>query len=684
MPETIAAVILPSLIQALGAIGVPLATIAAIAPTLALAGGYLLLGGAALLAQQAFAGQRPETPKPEDGKYNLKQSVPPLTYVLGKVKKGGDYAFLEETGGTAFHITVLAAHRIKGFVEHWLHDEAVTLDGGGYVVGPTHFNSKVRILTRLGNAASTAYAHVVSAFPTIWTADHRGDGLATVAMDVQSVASEDLQSTFPTGMPIHTAIIEGNDQIYDPRTDTFGYTENIARHRLWHLASAVGGKLTLADMHLPDWADAADVCDELVLNRAGGSEPRYHGGFWFRADNDPVQVGRIMDQAAELVIYERPDGLVGVHAGRFVEPDIRLAENDIISVQYDPNKRQSSTVLAVRGRFTDPGKGYNTTDAAIYGLPYPSDDERTKTVENQGVQRHNHIARLQKIAYIRANAPRVTVKAHYEPAKNVPYRRFVRVHLPPKLDEAVVELIGQPKLSLRNLTMEFEGIVVPATLYAFNAATEEGVPGANVVPVEPQDVPLPADFAMTIEVEDVGGGSTAAFGEATFSFQNATFQYQVEWQPTAGGAIQSVTGIAGETVVRTGFLADGVQYRFRARTWSAGARSDWTSYIILTATADPVAPGVVSGVSGTGGAGQVSISWTAPNSPNYTAARIYLSATNDFGTASLAATEYGAPNTMDIRTVPGLSAGTVYGWVVATNGSGIEAAPVATGAMTVT
>lgn len=685
MPETIAYFILPSLIQGLGAIGVPLATIAAIAPTLALAGGYLLLGGAALLAQSAFAASqsRPETPKPEDGKYNLKQSVPPLTYVLGKVKKGGDYAFLEETGGTAFHVTVLAAHHINSFEEHWLHDEAVTLDGSGYVTSPAHFGTAVRIETRRGDAASTHYSNIAFWFPSIWGEDHRGDGLATVFLRVESVASEDLQSTFPSGMPVHTAIIEGHDGIYDPRTDSNGYTENIALHRLWHLTSPVGGKLTIEDMYLSDWADAADVGDEAVTNRSGGSEPRYHGGFWFRADNDPVQVGRIMDQAAELVIYERPDGLVGVHSGKYVEPDVRLAENDIISVQYDPNKRQASTVLAVRGRYTDPDKGYNTADAAIYGVPYPSDDERTKSVDNQAVQRHNHMARLQKLAYIRANAPRVTVKAHYEPAKDVPYRRFVRVHLPPKLDEAVVEVIGQPKLSLRNLTMEFEGIVVPTTLYAFNAATEEGEPGANVTPVEPEDVPVPDDFAVTIEVEDVGGGSTAAYGEATFTFQNATFQYEVQWEPTSGGALQSTTGAAGETVVRTGFLADGVDYKFRSRTWSAGARSEWTSYVTLTATADPVAPDDVTGVTGTGGAGQVEIEWTAPNSANYVGARIYLSATNDFGTATLEATEYGAPNATDSRTITGQSAGTVYGWVVAINGSGVEASPVATGAMTV-
>ncbi|WP_375597565.1 hypothetical protein [Devosia sp. Naph2] len=684
MPETIAAVILPSLIQALGAIGVPLATIAAIAPALALGASYLLIGGALALASTAFQPPKPEAPKPEDGKYNLKQSVPPLTYSLGPVKKGGDYAFLEETGGTAYHITVIAAHGIEGFVQHYLHDEAVNPSAGGAVNDPAHFNNHVAIQTRLGDAASTAYSEVVSAFPAIWTEDHRGDGLATVMLLVQSVASEDLQSTYPSGMPLHTAIIQGHNGIYDPRADLSGYTENIPLHRLWHLTHAVGGKLTMDEMYLPDWEAAADVADETVTNRSGGSEPRYHGGFWFRADNDPVQVGRIMDQAAELVIYERSDGLVGVHPGEYVEPDIRLVQNDIISVNYDPNKRKASTVLAVRGRYTDPAKGYNTADAAIYGIPYPSDDERTKTVENQAVQRHNHMARLQKIAFIRANAPRVTVKAHYEPAKDVPYRRFVRVHLPPKLDESVVEIIGRPKLSLRNLTMEFEGIVVPATLYAFNAATEEGEPGANVTPVEPEDVPLPADFAVTIEVEDVGGGSTAAYGEATFTFQNATFQYEVQWEPTSGGALQSTTGAAGETVVRTGFLADGVEYKFRSRTWSAGARSDWTSYVTLTATADPVAPDDVTLVTGTGGVGQVEIEWTAPNSSNYVGARIYLSATNDFETAILQATEYGAPNATDSRTITGQSAGTVYGWVVAINGSGVEAFPVATGAMTVT
>ncbi|MET3925928.1 hypothetical protein [Devosia sp. 2618] len=685
MPQLLATALVPWISNALIGLGLSGLAFGATVGAIALGASYLLLAGGAYLLSAAFA---PSTsaPKPEDGKYNLKQSVPSLAYVLGRNKKAGDYAFLEEKKGTAHHVIVWAAHHIRGFNTHYLHDEKVTLTGTS-VTTPKHFvlneNSKVRIDTRLGNNASTAYAALVSAFPSIWTANHRGDGLASVYLRVASVKAEDLQKVFPNHMPLHSAIGEGHDRLIDPRTGAAGYSENLAVFRYWHMTHPVGAKLKRSDMHDPDWARAAAVADQIVLNREDKPEPRYHGGFWFRANNDPVQVGRLMDQAAELVVYERADGKVGVHAGEYVEPDIRLTANDLISVGFDPNKRRASNVLAMRGRYTDPEKGFNTADAAIYGVPYPTDDERTKTVENQAVQRHNHISRMQKLAYIRANAPRVRILAHYEPARNVPYRRFVRIHCPPRLTETVIEIIGRPTLSLRNLTYEFEGIVVPANLYAFNAATEEGAPGANVLPVEREDVPAPDGFDVTIRQEDVGGGSTAAFAEASFAFQDETFQYELEWQKVSGGEVQTRLGVGGELTVRSMYLADGVAYRFSARTWSSGTASERTPDIIRTATADPVPPGVVTGVSAIGAAGQVTFHWTAPNSANYVGARLYLNSTNSMTGATLVAVEYGPPNVVDDRTVSA-GAGTLYGFVVAINGSGTAAAPVPTGAITVT
>ncbi len=663
--------------------------------TYALAAAGLAFGYSAL---QSYMNPKPKVPKPEDGSYNLKQNVPAISFALGRVKKGGDYVFLEQSGGVAHHITCFVAHRINRFVSHYLHDDKVTLDvDGGVISGTTYFNGtrNVRIVTRIGAAASNAYAQVVAAFPTIWTNDHRGDGLATIWMRVNTVSQKNHLTVFPNSMPEHSAVIEGA-LLFDPRKanqhipdqpQTWSYSENLALMRLWHLTHPVGGKLTLDDMYLPDWINAANVSDEGVINRAGGIEPRYHGGFWFRANNEVTEVGRIIDQAAELVVFERPDGLVGVHPGHFVEPTIRLTRDDIISVNFDANERDSSTVLAVRGRYVDTTADYVTQDAAIYGNPYQADDdsERTKTVDNAALQRHNHCQRLQKIALIRANAPRVSVLAHYEASEDVPYHRYVRVHLPPKMEEAIVEITATPKVSLRNLTVEFSGIVVPSTLYSFVAAVEEGAPPATVDKIDPSGVPVPTDFVATIQTEVVSGGATAAFAKASWALVSEVLTYEFEWEPTdLSDPPASVMSDENQTDVRSGYLVDGGQYRFRLRAWGGGTPSAWTGYLIATATADPVAPGAVSGATVTEGVGQAMFEWTAPNSPNYYACQIRVGTTNNINASTLVATEYGPPSAVDNRTVLGLAAGTYFGWLLAINPSGRAAPAVATVPFTVT
>src|SRR5690606_33582894 len=105
MPQALVGSILPWVIQGMSALGFGSAAIIASAVAISTGIAYLAVGAAAYLVSSAVAPPKPEAPKPEDGKYNLKQSVPPLVYVLGKVKKAGDYAFLEEKGGTAYHVT---------------------------------------------------------------------------------------------------------------------------------------------------------------------------------------------------------------------------------------------------------------------------------------------------------------------------------------------------------------------------------------------------------------------------------------------------------------------------------------------------------------------------------------------------------------------------------------------------
>lgn len=495
----------------------------------------------------------------------------------------------------------------------------------------------------------------------------------------------EFRKVFPQQMPQHKHTIDGNDQIYDPRTETYGYTTNLALFRLWHLTHPVGGKLTLDDIFLPDWMHAANICDEQVLNRDGTNENRYHGGIWFRANNDPVEIGRTLDEAGQFVVYERFDGKIGVHAGEFVEPDIRLTEDDILSASFDANRRLASTVLAVRGQYTNPDANYTTADAAIFGDPYIGEStERTRGVENSAVQSHNHIARLQKVAFLRANAPRVSITAEYSSAKGVLYRRFVRVHLPPRMDEAVIEIIGQPKKSLRNLTVEFQGIVVSDQLYDFDASTDEGQPPAAIIEVENEGVPVPQNFNVVIQNEIITGGSAAALAVASWNNVSNALQYEFEWFPTGGGTRQSSLSNAGENDVRSGFLVDGQDYSFRLRTISGGITSDWTDIVERTATADPTPPSSVINVSASGGVAEFVFNWQNSNSQNHFASRLYLSATNSFVGATLAAIEYGGANDDETRTISGLTAGDFYGWVEAINASGVASAPVATGIQTIT
>ena len=698
---------MPGIIDTIALIVSSIATSVGAANALYLGTSALLYGGLAFgaAALQSFLVEKPKVPKPDDGSYNLKQSVPSLSYVLGSAKKGGDYVFLEETGGKAYHVIAWAGHRIQGFAQHYLHDEKVTINGSGTVTSPAHFGTAVKILTRNGLNAETAYSDVVTAFPTIWDNNCRGDGLASVYMRVSTVDQKKHLDVFPNQMPEHSAVGDGA-LLYDPRKDstqggsgshrtnnqnTWEFSKNLALMRLWHLCHPVGGKMSYENMHMPDWINAANVCDQNVTNRAGGTEKRYHGGFWFRASNDPIEVGRIMDEAAEMVVYERADGKIGVHAGEYVAPDVRLTADSVFSIRVDKNKRRANTVLGVRGRYVNTAKDYVTEDAAIYGDPYAVVDdttERTRTFDNAAIQSHNHCQRKQKLTYVRANARKVSIVADYtaEGIRNLPYRRFVRVHYPSRgLAEAVVEITSSVTIDLRNMRISFSGILVSPSLYAFNAATEEGQPGESVEPLPPGVVPTPTGFSPTIQTEVVTGGSTAAFILGTWDFVSDVLTYEMEYDRVSGSTgVQSVFSQAGAVQVRSAYLVDGEQYKVRLRAWGGGTSSAWTSYITLTATADPVAPGVVTGVSATPAAGQATFQWTAPNSANYFACRIYINTVNDLGTATLAATEYGPPSAVDLRVVTSLAAGTYYAWLRAINPSGVPAAAVATGSFVVT
>ncbi len=633
--------------------------------------------------------QSQSVPKPADGKFNQKQNVPSLTRAYGRVKKAGDFFFLEERNGQALSGTVMAGHRIHGYVQHYLHDEPVTISGG-HVTAPSHFVDSgggfpyIAMDSRLGLPLETAYSGLTTDFSSIWTVDHRGDGLASVLFNYGTASAEKYADVYPQQMPQHSAVLDGA-LVFDPRgnqdpddPESWAFSTNLALIRLDHLTHVSGGKLAKSDLYLPDWAAAADRADEVVLNRTAEEEPRYHGALWYRYSDDQVEVGRLFDEAGEMVLYERADGKIGVHPGQVVAPDVRITEADILSFRHDANRRTATNVLAVRGRFTDPDQVYNTVDAAIWGDPYAGDDtQRTKTVDNQVVQYHNHMQRLQKLAFLRANAPRVSLTIHYDAfsnIRNVRYRRFVTVHHPARgMDEALVEIVDRPKLSLRNLTYTFDGIVVPAGLYDFDPATEEGAPSGTADEVVSVGVPVPVGFDVGIESETVSAGAPQGFAVASWTHVSDALTYELQYQVAdASKPPQTVISLPGDTEVRTPYLADGTEYRFRLRTKSNGANSLWTSYVNKTTTSDAVAPGDPTALnSSTTSPSSARITWANPNSPNLFRTVLYRNTANDFNTATPVYIAYGGIAEGRTYDDTGIAAFQYYWWVRSFNASGV-------------
>ncbi|WP_428673725.1 hypothetical protein [Reyranella sp.] len=639
--------------------------------------------------------QQPNLSPPPNGTVNERQAVPPLRAICGRVRTGGDYATLEEKGGMAYHVLVHAAHRIEGYVQHWLHDELVTLDENGRVTAPAHFGAEVvRIRTRRGVPAETEWYELAAALPGIWTSEHRGDGLSQVRMTCAPVDAQSFAKIYPQGMPLHTCLVDGA-RIYDPRDDdqdpddpsTWVFSRNLALIRLHHLTHPAGGRQTLADMYLPDWQVAADVADELVINRDGAEEPRYWGGVtWkYKGDGqDAVTIGTKIDVAGEMVIYSRGDGRIGVHAGRMEVPSIRLDARHITSISYDANQSQASTVLAARGRFTDPRNAWTLSDAAIYGDPYSGDEstQRTATVENDVVQSHNHIQRLQKLKFIRANAPRVAIKIAYdEDVADVLGARFVRVHYPSRgLDEAVIEIVEGAKLSLApdDFSISFQGIVVPADLYAFNAATEEGIPGGIVGPIEATGVPVPTGFAIEMKSESLASGATASYVLAHWTHFEDTFTHELQYQVSDGSRPpRSVASNPDEDEVRTPSLEAGVTYRLRLRAWSAGAPSAWTDYLVTGAggdtggSGDPTPPAAPTGFSAEAATPfGIDATWTNPASANLDNVVLYIAPSSDFATAAVEYTDRSGASATPTHHATWPISGTYYLWVRAFNASG--------------
>ncbi len=326
----------------------------------------LRIGGTLLLSYAAQA----LMPKPQATlqarTVTIREPVVPRDLVYGRTRKGGVIVFLHASGPADQYldlVVVLACTRVKSIGAIYFEGE-MALNAAGVAQG--RWAGKVLVEKRLGAADQTAFAGLKAALPDKWSENHRLRGCAAIRLRLTYD-----QDAFPGGIPNITVDIEGKDDIWDPRTQSAGYSENAAlcladymANPTWGVGARIGEPDGIDEMAL---IEAANICDEAVSLAGGGTEPRYTCNGVITLSEPPKTIieGMLSAFAGRCAFS---GGAWRLHAGAWRAPDLALTADHVREggLTLATRVTMSSNFNAVRGQFVSPENDWQPDDFPAY------------------------------------------------------------------------------------------------------------------------------------------------------------------------------------------------------------------------------------------------------------------------------------------------------------------------------
>ncbi|WP_434706938.1 DUF1983 domain-containing protein [Pseudomonas sp. D4-18] len=310
------------------------------------------VAGAALAFYAAEQQEKLNTKSPlrdnEPSAQTVRSSKAPVRFILGRVSTGGVLVWAQEQSGTQgdgewLHLVyVLSEGPITALETIYLGEEDIGLFDGfasyELVVNPTQVNAFLK-------------AHCPD-----WKDSQIGRGLSYVRVSLKYSAEK-----FPAGIPDTRFVVRGRNDIFDPRTNTSGYSANTALHLLWFLRNRCN--VPDDEIVFETFASAANVCDETVTNADGSSSQRYRTGCVIGADEQRTGVLQKLEAASGGHLI-RVGGRWMFQAGAYYGPyDFEITEDMVIgTVTGSTEPTNDSAINTVRGTFIDPDQSWTETD----------------------------------------------------------------------------------------------------------------------------------------------------------------------------------------------------------------------------------------------------------------------------------------------------------------------------------
>jgi hypothetical protein len=327
-----------------------------------------------LAPQQASFGGNLQSAREPGTQVTVRNPDQPHQIVFGERRVQGNVVFAHCTeNNSLLHLVIeWAGHECASLGALYFNDELVQSGAGQPAVG-AKYRGYTSTVDHLGASDQLADANLIAYAPDKWTVEHRGRGICYSYINLRW--NRDL---FPQGLPNIWRVVKGY-KVYDPRSLTTVWSDNAALCAAAWLANAKFGRGIAyggaSGIDTAALAAAANVCDETVALKSGGTEKAYTANGVLQSDQP------FIDNLEKLLSAMRGTAaLIGgewvIDAAAWEEPTLVLDEGDFrAAFTVTTGIGNAEAFNAIKGKFANPAKLWQPDDfPAITSSVYEIED----------------------------------------------------------------------------------------------------------------------------------------------------------------------------------------------------------------------------------------------------------------------------------------------------------------------
>jgi hypothetical protein len=636
-------------------------------------------------------------------------SLPPYRFAYGRYSAYGSPAPFKVRGGHLYACLLLNSRpSAGGAIKITFDKRTVNLTGDMFdFAGPGAEATNSRWINSGPFGAPDAMVHawmglgdqtgppaeIVAEAPDLFEATDAWRGRTVLWLRLRSGGRNKRLERWPR-VPPEIEVEMDWSKVWDPRDvaqdpddpDTWEWSSNQALCALDALMRNPVAPYRIEHLDIPSWIIAADVADEPVALKAGGTEPRYRvNGLidWSSGEVEQLVEPMILAGAGGVT---RIGGKLAAIPGAWQEPEVTISEaaleGDLTVEALQPG---DDVFSGVKTTYVSPDRDWRPADAGVYRVPgaaaLDGGAEKIRTVDLEMVTSPTQAQRIGKILALQGRQQRQIDTTFPPSAFEAVAGGTVTLALPAPFDalDGTFEVISlNPGFDLvgenGGVALRCPGVLrsTAATIWAWNAATDE------------QDVFETVEFdgsrlslAMPGTITAISG-SDAALGTGGTAQPRIRFEfapadsdriesYDVEYRISGGswqdgGRIDADVRDSGGDVF--GFIHPvqvGQSYDVRVRSKAPGDVSDWRTYTGVVALAADVTLDPPEMVSAVGSTGRITVTITSPNADDVRGVQVWVNTVNNSSTASvLPPTLWVGPNRTFEVAETGLTAGTTH------------------------